>query len=387
MDSRYSPQDIEEKWYKTWQDAGAFKPQGDGKPFTIVIPPPNVTGALHMGHALNNTLQDVLIRFKRLQGYRTLWQPGTDHAGIATQSVVEKQLAKDGVKRQDLGREKFVEKVWEWKNEYGERIVNQLMRMGFSCDWSRIRFTMDEGLSKAVREVFVRLHEDGLIYRGTRLINWCPKLQTALADEEVESKETKGHFWSIRYPLAGDPTQFITVSTTRPETMFGDVAVAVNAEDERYKHLIGTQVRIPGTDRTIPIIADEHADPDQGHGRGQDHPGPRFQRLRGGQAPQPQAHHRHEPGRDAQPSGGQVRGHAALRGAQGRGGGSGSGGAAGGGGRSRDTDTHVLPFGGRGGAVPAGPVVRGHEALGGAGPGGGGSRAHAFRSRALYQDL
>jgi valyl-tRNA synthetase len=266
MDSRYSPQDIEEKWYKTWQDAGAFKPQGDGKPFTIVIPPPNVTGALHMGHALNNTLQDVLIRFKRLQGFRTLWQPGTDHAGIATQSVVEKQLAKDGIKRQDLGREKFVEKVWEWKNEYGERIVNQLMRMGFSCDWSRIRFTMDEGLSKAVREVFVRLHEDGLIYRGTRLINWCPKLQTALADEEVESKETKGHFWSIKYPLAGDPTQFITVSTTRPETMFGDVAVAVNAEDERYKHLIGTQVRIPGTDRTIPIIADEHADPAKGTG-------------------------------------------------------------------------------------------------------------------------
>jgi valyl-tRNA synthetase len=270
MDSRYSPQDIEEKWYKTWQDAGAFKPQGRGpnkdKPFTIVIPPPNVTGALHMGHALNNTLQDVLTRFKRLQGYRTLWQPGTDHAGIATQSVVEKQLAKDGVKRQDLGREAFVAKVWEWKNEYGDKIVNQLMRLGSSCDWSRLRFTMDEGLSKAVREVFVRLYEDGLIYRGTRLINWCPKLQTALADEEVENKETKGHFWSIKYPLAGDPTQFITVSTTRPETMFGDVAVAVNAEDERYKHLIGTEVRIPGTTRTIPIIADEHADPTKGTG-------------------------------------------------------------------------------------------------------------------------
>ncbi|MDQ3003359.1 MAG: valine--tRNA ligase, partial [Fibrobacterota bacterium] len=254
------------KWYKTWQDAGAFKPQGTGKPFTIVIPPPNVTGALHMGHALNTTLQDVLTRFKRMQGYRTLWQPGTDHAGIATQSVVEKQLAKEGVKRQDLGREKFVAKVWEWKNEYGDRIVNQLMRLGSSCDWSRLRFTMDEGLSKAVREVFVRLYEDGLIYRGTRLINWCPKLQTALADEEVESKETKGHFWSIKYPLAGDPTQFITVSTTRPETMFGDVAVAVNAEDERYKHLIGQHVRLPGTDRTIPIIADEHADPTKGTG-------------------------------------------------------------------------------------------------------------------------
>jgi valyl-tRNA synthetase len=266
MDSRYSPQDIEEKWYRVWNDAGAFKPQGQGKPFTIVIPPPNVTGALHMGHALNNTLQDVLIRFKRLQGYRTLWQPGTDHAGIATQSVVEKQLAKEGIKRQDLGREKFVAKVWEWKNEYGDRIVNQLMRLGYSCDWSKLRFTMDEGLSKAVREVFVRLHQDGLIYRGTRLINWCPKLQTALADEEVESKESKGFFWSIKYPLADDPSQTITVSTTRPETMFGDVAVAVNGEDERYRHLIGKLVRIPGTDRTIPIIADEHADPTKGTG-------------------------------------------------------------------------------------------------------------------------
>ena len=271
MESRYSPQDIEEKWYRTWRESGAFEPKsrpgsGNGKPFTIVIPPPNVTGALHMGHALNNTLQDVLTRFKRLQGYRTLWQPGTDHAGIATQSVVEKQLAKDGIKRQDLGREKFVEKVWEWKNEYGDRIVNQLMRMGSSCDWSRLRFTMDEGLSKAVREVFVRLYEDGLIYRGTRLINWCPKLQTALADEEVESKDVKGFFWSIKYQLADDPTQTITVSTTRPETMFGDVAVAVNAEDPRYKHLIGKDVLIPTTDRRIPIIADEHADPEKGTG-------------------------------------------------------------------------------------------------------------------------
>ena len=266
MDSRYSPQDIEEKWYRSWRESGAFEPKGEGKPFTIVIPPPNVTGALHMGHALNNTLQDVLIRFKRLQGYRTLWQPGTDHAGIATQSVVEKQLAKDGIKRKDLGREKFVEKVWEWKNEYGDRIVNQLMRMGSSCDWSRLRFTMDEGLSKAVREVFVRLYEDGLIYRGTRLINWCPKLQTALADEEVENKDVKGHFWSIQYLLADDVSQSITVATTRPETMFGDVAVAVNAEDSRYKHLIGKDVLIPFINRRIPIIADEHADPEKGSG-------------------------------------------------------------------------------------------------------------------------
>jgi valyl-tRNA synthetase len=266
MESRYSPQDIEQEWYKTWEEAGAFKPQGPGKPFTIVIPPPNVTGALHMGHALNNTLQDVLTRFKRLQGYRTLWQPGTDHAGIATQSVVEKMLAKEGVRRQDLGREKFVEKVWEWKNEYGGRIVSQLKRLGSSCDWSRLRFTMDEGLSRAVREVFVKLYEDGLIYRGNRLINWCPKLQTALADEEVDNKEEKGFFWSIRYALDGRPGESITVSTTRPETMFGDVAIAVNAEDERYKHLIGTFAVIPTTDRKIPIIADEHADPAKGTG-------------------------------------------------------------------------------------------------------------------------
>ena len=266
MESRYSPQDIEEKWYRAWMDAGAFEPRGPGQPFTIVIPPPNVTGALHMGHALNNTLQDVLTRFKRLQGRRVLWQPGTDHAGIATQSVVEKQLAKQGKDRHKLGREAFVAKVWAWKNEYGDRIVNQLKRLGSSCDWSRLRFTMDEGLSKAVREVFVRLHEDGLIYRGTRLINWCPALQTALADEEVENKETAGHFWSIRYPLADDPSQSITVSTTRPETMFGDVAVAVNPGDDRYKHLIGKRVRLPGTDRTIPVIADEHADPSKGTG-------------------------------------------------------------------------------------------------------------------------
>ena len=271
MESRYSPKDIEEKWYRAWQEAGAFAPKGrpgpgDGKPFTIVIPPPNITGALHMGHALNNTLQDVLIRAKRMQGFRTLWQPGTDHAGIATQSVVEKQLAKEGIRRQQLGREKFVEKVWAWKKEYGDRIVGQLMRLGCSCDWSRLRFTLDEGLSKAVREVFVRLYEDDLIYRGTRLINWCPKLQTALADEEVESKDFKGNFWSIRYLRADNPSLSITVSTTRPETMFGDVAVAVHPDDPRYRDWIGKEVVIPTTDRRIPIIADLHADPEKGTG-------------------------------------------------------------------------------------------------------------------------
>jgi valyl-tRNA synthetase len=270
MDSRYTPQDIESKWYTAWENAGAFKPQGKGpnagKPFTIVIPPPNVTGALHMGHALNNTLQDVLIRFKRLQGFNTLWQPGVDHAGIATQSVVERMLQKDGISKHDLGREKFVERVWEWKHEYGGRIVGQLKRLGASCDWSRERFTMDEGLSRAVREVFVRLHEDGLIYRGARLVNWSPALQTALADEEVENKETKGHFWSIRYALEENPSEGIVVSTTRPETLFGDVAVAVHPEDERYRHLLGKNVLIPITGKAIPIIADEHADPTKGTG-------------------------------------------------------------------------------------------------------------------------
>jgi valyl-tRNA synthetase len=270
MESRYSPQDIESKWYAAWDRAGAFQPRGKGanadKPFTIVIPPPNVTGALHMGHALNNTLQDVLIRFKRLQGYNTLWQPGVDHAGIATQSVVERMLQKDGISKHDLGREKFVERIWEWKHEYGGRIVGQLKRLGCSCDWSRERFTMDEGLSRAVREVFVRLHEDGLIYRGARLVNWCPALQTALADEEVENKETRGHFWSIRYALEGDPAEGIVVATTRPETLFGDVAVAVHADDERYKHLIGKNVLIPIINRAIPVIADEHADPAKGTG-------------------------------------------------------------------------------------------------------------------------
>ena len=266
MESRYAPQDIESKWYAAWEKAGSFAPYGEGKPFTIVIPPPNITGALHMGHALNNTLQDVLIRFKRMQGFRTLWQPGTDHAGIATQSVVERALQKEGKSKHDLGREKFVERVWEWKNEYGNRIVDQLKRMGCSCDWSRSRFTLDEGLSRAVSEVFVRLHEEGLIYRGARLVNWCPKLQTALADEEVENKETKGHFWSLRYPFEEDPSQAMVVSTTRPETLFGDAAVAVHPDDERYRHLVGKKVLIPIIGRAIPIIADEYADPAKGTG-------------------------------------------------------------------------------------------------------------------------
>jgi len=268
MDKQYNPASVENKWYKKWLEHGSFTASKDSQneSYTIVIPPPNVTGILHMGHALNNTLQDILIRYKRMDGYNVLWQPGTDHAGIATQSVVERNLAKDNISKHQLGREKFIEKVWEWKNEYGNRIIEQLQRLGCSCDWTRTRFTMDEGLSKAVKEVFIRLYREKLIYRGTRLINWCPKLQTALADEEVENKEKNGHFWNIRYPLADDSGRYIIVSTTRPETMFGDTAVAVHPEDERYKDLIGTEVKLPMTNRTIPIIADEHADPEKGTG-------------------------------------------------------------------------------------------------------------------------
>jgi valyl-tRNA synthetase len=268
MEKQYTPAAVESKWYDVWLAKNVFRAEAKSskKSYSIVIPPPNVTGALHMGHALNNTLQDILARYKRMDGFNVLWQPGTDHAGIATQSVVERKLAEQGMSRQQLGREKFVEKVWEWKQEYGDRIIMQLQRLGCSCDWSRTRFTMDEGLSRAVREVFVRLYKEGLIYQGTRLINWCPKLQTALADEEVENKEVAGHFWSIRYPLVDNPQRWIVVSTTRPETMFGDAAVAVHPDDARYKELIGKFVKIPMTDRIIPIIADEYADPQKGTG-------------------------------------------------------------------------------------------------------------------------
>ena len=266
MQPNYTPQELENKWYSFWEDNGYFKPKPSKKEaFTIVIPPPNVTGALHMGHALNNTIQDALIRFKRLQGFEVLWQPGTDHAGIATQSVVERKLAKQGINPK-ANRENFIGHVWKWKEEYGNRIINQLKKLGSSCDWSRTRFTMDKSLSDAVQKVFVEYYQQGLIYYGHRLINWCPKLQTALADEEVETKDTQGHFWSIRYPLSSNPKQHIIVATTRPETLFGDSAIAVHPNDERYKHLIGTKVIIPIINREIPIIADEHANPEKGTG-------------------------------------------------------------------------------------------------------------------------
>ncbi len=265
MDKTYDPHAIEQRIYQTWEDAGYFAPSGQGQPYCIVIPPPNVTGTLHMGHAFQDTVMDVLIRYHRMRGDNTLWQPGTDHAGIATQMVVERQLNQQGQTRHDLGREAFIDKVWEWKELSGGTILRQLRRMGASADWSRERFTMDEGLSNAVQEVFVRLYEDGLIYRGKRLVNWDPVLHTAVSDLEVVNSEEKGHLWELRYPLA-DGSGHLVVATTRPETMLGDTAVAVHPEDERYRHLIGKTVKLPLTDREIPIIADDYVDPEFGTG-------------------------------------------------------------------------------------------------------------------------
>ncbi len=263
----YDPKAVESKIYDMWTRGGYFKGRidPDKKPFTIVIPPPNVTGQLHLGHAFDETLQDVLIRVKRMQGYSALWVPGTDHAGIATQIKVEENLRKEGISRYDLGREKFLEKVWEWKHQYGDRIVQQLKTLGSSCDWDRLRFTMDEGCSRAVREVFVSLYEKGLIYKGNRIINWCPKCRTALSDAEVEREDQAGNFWHIRYNVK-DSDEYVVVATTRPETMLGDTAVAVHPEDERYKHLVGKTVILPLVNREIPVIADEYVDKDFGTG-------------------------------------------------------------------------------------------------------------------------
>jgi len=277
MDKTFDPASVETRISARWEEADAFRAgradRKDAAPYSIVIPPPNVTGSLHMGHALNNTLQDILCRFERMRGKDVLWQPGTDHAGIATQMVVERQLAANGEKgRRDLGREKFLEKVWAWKAESGGTIVNQLKRLGASCDWSRERFTMDEGLSRAVLKVFVELHRQGLIYKDKRLVNWDPKLLTAISDLEVQQVETKGHLWHFNYPLEGavynpeDPSTFITVATTRPETMLGDTAVAVHPENEKLGHLIGRKIVLPLVGRIIPIVGDTYADPEKGTG-------------------------------------------------------------------------------------------------------------------------
>ncbi|MFY9188599.1 MAG: valine--tRNA ligase [bacterium] len=263
----YDPHEVEEKWYQYWLDNGYFTPEiePEKEPYTIVIPPPNVTGALHMGHALDNTIQDVLIRYQRMQGNPTLWLPGTDHAGIATQARVEAELAKEGLSRWELGREKFLDRVWEWKHQYGGQIIVQLQRLGASCDFTRERFTMDEGCSRAVREVFVSLYERGLVYRGNYIVNWCPKCHTAISDIEVEHEDLAGHLWYVRYPLADDDG-YITVATTRPETILGDTAVAVNPHDERYQDLVGKEAVLPVVGRRLPIIADHYVDPAFGTG-------------------------------------------------------------------------------------------------------------------------
>ena len=267
MDKTYQPGAIEQQWYQTWEQHGHFRPGGSGDPYCIMIPPPNVTGSLHMGHGFNNAVMDCLIRWRRMQGRNTLWQPGTDHAGIATQMVVERQLAAQGVTRHDLGREQFLEKVWEWKAQSGGTITGQLRRLGSSVDWSRERFTMDPGLSNAVREVFVRLHEEGLIYRGKRLVNWDPVLHTAISDLEVENVDEQGSLWHLRYPLAAgartaDGRSYLVVATTRPETLLGDTAVMVHPDDERYRDLVGKTLPHPFIDREIVIVADRDNDPD-----------------------------------------------------------------------------------------------------------------------------
>ncbi len=267
LSKSYESRDVEEKWYRRWMDEGLFRAEdmSDKKPFSIVIPPPNVTGILHIGHALNNTLQDVIVRYKRMEGCNTLWMPGTDHAGIATQNVVEQELAKEKTTRHDIGREKFVERVWEWREQYGGVIINQLHKLGCSCDWSRERFTMDEGLSRAVREVFVRLYNDGLIYQGDYIVNWCPRCHTAISDLEVEYEEEETSLWHIRYPYADGEGEII-VATTRPETMLGDTAVAVNPDDERYKNVIGKEVILPIVNKRIPVIADDYVSKEFGTG-------------------------------------------------------------------------------------------------------------------------
>ena len=264
----YDPKGLEERLYKKWMDNGYFhaKVNPDKKPFTIVMPPPNVTGQLHMGHALDETMQDILIRFKRMQGYEALWQPGTDHAAIATEVKVIEKLKKEGIDKNEIGREEFLKHAWAWKEEYGGKIINQLKKLGASADWERERFTMDEGCSRAVQEVFIKLYEKGYIYKGSRIINWCPVCQTSISDAEVEHEDQDGFFWHINYPIVGEEGRFVEIATTRPETLLGDTAVAVNPDDERYKDLVGKMLKLPLTDRQIPVIADEYVDKEFGTG-------------------------------------------------------------------------------------------------------------------------
>ena len=268
MEKSYNPAEVEQRTYDFWVSSGLHKSEitDSAKVFSIVIPPPNVTGSLHIGHALNNTIQDILVRYKRMKGFDVLWVPGTDHAGIATQMMVEKELASEGLTKNDLGREKFLERIWQWKENSGSRITEQLKRLGALPDWEMERFTLDEGLSEAVRKVFVDLYSEGLIYRDKRLVNWDPELRTAISDLEVEQRETQGNYWHIRYPIEGDEGLSLTVATTRPETMLGDTAVAVHPDDPRYTDLVGKNAILPLVGRKIPVIADEYSDPEKGTG-------------------------------------------------------------------------------------------------------------------------
>ncbi|MBQ1234832.1 MAG: class I tRNA ligase family protein, partial [Oscillospiraceae bacterium] len=267
LSKQYDPKQVEDRIYQNWVDGGYFHAEVDSKktPYTIVIPPPNITGQLHMGHALDNTLQDVLIRYKRMQGYSALWLPGTDHASIATEAKIVEAMRAEGITKEDLGRDGFLERAWKWKEQYGGRIISQLKKMGSSCDWDRERFTMDEGCNRAVKEVFVRLYEKGLIYQGERIINWCPHCVTSISDAEVEYEEQDGFFWHLRYPVEGTD-EFVELATTRPETMLGDTAVAVNPKDERYAHLVGKNVVLPLVGKTIPVVADDYVDMEFGTG-------------------------------------------------------------------------------------------------------------------------
>ncbi|MBR1568031.1 MAG: valine--tRNA ligase, partial [Lachnospiraceae bacterium] len=268
LEKTYNPQEIEGRLYEKWMDKKYFHAEVDRskKPFTIVMPPPNITGQLHMGHALDNTMQDILIRYKRMQGYNALWQPGTDHAAIATEVKVIESLKEQGISKEDLGREAFLDRVWDWRKEYGGRIVNQLKKLGSSADWDRERFTMDEGNNKAVTEVFCKLYEKGYIYKGSRIVNWCPVCQTTISDAEVIHEEQEGHFWHINYPVVGEEGRFVEIATTRPETLLGDTAVAVNPEDDRYQDIIGKMLELPLTGRQIPVIADAYVDKEFGTG-------------------------------------------------------------------------------------------------------------------------
>ena len=267
LDKKYDPGQVEDRIYDFWLSGGYFhaEPDPDKKPYTIVIPPPNITGQLHMGHALDETFQDILIRYKRMQGYEALWLPGTDHASIATEAKIVEAMRQEGLTKEDLGREGFLARAWEWKEKFGSRIIEQLKKLGSSCDWERERFTLDEGCSKAVREVFCRLYEKGLIYQGERIINWCPHCKTSISDAEVEYEEQAGHFWHIRYPFA-DGSGYMEIATTRPETMLGDTALAVHPEDERYRDCVGKSVILPLVDKEIPVVADEYVDREFGTG-------------------------------------------------------------------------------------------------------------------------